>query len=80
MKCTAPSSACALTRNQMLTLLAYDSCACLQWDGVENKSQVLAYAGGALVLLWLSSTIVSAVNTLPLVRTCMSQWARHLPP
>lgn len=36
------------------------------------------YAGGALVLLWFSSTIVSAVNAVPLVsdsniyqRTCV---------
>ena len=31
------------------------------------------------MLLWLSSTIVSAVNTLPLVSTCMLQWAWQFP-
>ena len=39
----------------------------MQWDRVENKSSVVIYAGGALVLLWFSSTIVSAVNAVPLV-------------
>ncbi|BDA44636.1 Protein CURVATURE THYLAKOID 1A, chloroplastic [Coccomyxa sp. Obi] len=38
-----------------------------KWDGVENKSAVAIYAGGAVVLLWLSSTIVSAVNAVPLL-------------
>lgn len=38
-----------------------------KWDGVENKGTVILYALGALVLLWLSSTIVSAINILPLV-------------
>ena len=38
-----------------------------QWDGVENKTSVAIYGVGAVVLLWLSSTIVSAVNSVPLV-------------
>jgi hypothetical protein len=42
----------------------------MQWDGVENKTSVAVYAGGAVVLLWLSSTIVSAVNAVPVVRAC----------
>ena len=40
----------------------------MQWDRVENKGSVVVYAGGALVLLWFSSTIVSAVNAVPLVQ------------
>ena len=44
----------------------------LQWDGVENKTSVLVYAGGAVVLLWLSSTIVGAVNAVPVVRVTSS--------
>ena len=40
----------------------------LQWDSVDNKASVAVYAGGAVVLLWLSSTIVSAVNAVPVVR------------
>ncbi|CAK0784513.1 hypothetical protein CVIRNUC_007717 [Coccomyxa viridis] len=38
-----------------------------KWDRVENKGSVVVYAGGALVLLWFSSTIVSAVNAVPLL-------------
>ena len=38
-----------------------------QWDGVENKSTVAIYGGGALVAIWLSSTIVGAINSVPLV-------------
>jgi hypothetical protein len=39
-----------------------------KWDAVENKSTVLTYAGGAIVAVWLSSVIVRAVNSVPLVR------------
>ena len=38
-----------------------------QWDSIENKTSVAIYGGGALLALWLSSTIVSAVNSVPLV-------------
>ena len=38
-----------------------------QWDGVENKTSVVVYGAGAVVLLWLASTVVSAVNAVPLV-------------
>ncbi|KAH9564847.1 hypothetical protein CY35_04G046100 [Sphagnum magellanicum] len=38
-----------------------------KWDGVENKTTVLVYAGGAVVALWLSSTIVGAVNSVPVL-------------
>ncbi|CAI5535135.1 unnamed protein product [Closterium sp. Naga37s-1] len=38
-----------------------------KWDAVEDKSTVVIYGGGALVALWLSSTIVSAVNSIPLL-------------
>lgn len=38
-----------------------------KWSGVENKSTVAIYAGGALVTLWLSSTIIGAVNSVPLL-------------
>ena len=45
----------------------------LQWDKVENKTSVAVYAGGAVVALWLSSTIVGAVNAVPLVRATLYQ-------
>ncbi|KAK2365300.1 protein CURVATURE THYLAKOID 1B, chloroplastic [Trifolium repens] len=38
-----------------------------KWDGVENKSTVLIYGGGALVAVWLSSILVGAVNSVPLL-------------
>lgn len=38
-----------------------------RWDKVENKTAVAVYGVGAVVLLWFSSTIVSAVNSVPLV-------------
>ena len=42
----------------------------LQWDRVENKTAVVIYGAGALTLLWFSSTIVGAVNNIPLVCRC----------
>ena len=38
-----------------------------QWDQTENKTTVGIYAGGALVALWLSSSIVGAINSVPLL-------------
>jgi hypothetical protein len=42
-----------------------------KWDGLENKSTVLVYGGGALVALWLSSTIVGAINSVPVIPKLM---------
>ncbi|KAI8474210.1 MAG: CAAD domains of cyanobacterial aminoacyl-tRNA synthetase-domain-containing protein [Monoraphidium minutum] len=38
-----------------------------KWDKVENKTGVILYSAGAVTAVWFSSTIVGAVNTLPLV-------------
>ncbi|GBF94234.1 hypothetical protein Rsub_06504 [Raphidocelis subcapitata] len=38
-----------------------------KWDKVENKTGVVLYGAGAVVLLWLSSTIVGAINHVPLI-------------
>uniref|UniRef100_A0A061SMW2 Protein curvature thylakoid chloroplastic-like n=2 Tax=Tetraselmis sp. GSL018 TaxID=582737 RepID=A0A061SMW2_9CHLO len=38
-----------------------------KWEKVENKSAVAVYGGGALALVWFSSTIVSAINAVPLL-------------
>lgn len=38
-----------------------------QWDALENKSTVLLYGGGGLVAVWLSSILVGAINSVPLV-------------
>ncbi|GFS38755.1 hypothetical protein Acr_00g0059230 [Actinidia rufa] len=37
-----------------------------KWDAVENKSTVILYGGGAIVVVWLSSVVVGAVNSVPL--------------
>ena len=39
----------------------------LQWDAVENKSTVAVYGAGAIAAVWFSSTIVGAINAVPLV-------------
>ncbi|PSS26295.1 Protein CURVATURE THYLAKOID 1A like [Actinidia chinensis var. chinensis] len=36
-------------------------------DAVENKSTVILYGGGAIVVVWLSSVVVGAVNSVPLL-------------
>jgi hypothetical protein len=38
-----------------------------KWDKVENKTGVVLYGAGAVVLLWFSSTLVSALNAIPLL-------------
>lgn len=38
-----------------------------KWDGVENKPTILAYGGIALFTLWVSATVISAVNSVPLL-------------
>ncbi|GAB2217411.1 hypothetical protein Droror1_Dr00000594 [Drosera rotundifolia] len=38
-----------------------------KWDAVENKSTVLLYGGGAIVAVWVSSIVVGAVNSVPLL-------------
>eukprot|EP01024_Parvocaulis_polyphysoides_P020267 TRINITY_DN19406_c0_g1_i1.p4 TRINITY_DN19406_c0_g1~~TRINITY_DN19406_c0_g1_i1.p4 ORF type:complete len:113 (-),score=24.49 TRINITY_DN19406_c0_g1_i1:64-354(-) len=38
-----------------------------KWDAVENKTNVAVYAAGAVAALWASSTIVGAVNSVPLL-------------
>ncbi|CAL2241940.1 unnamed protein product [Prunus armeniaca] len=38
-----------------------------KWDAVENKSTVILYGGGAIVVVWLSSIVVGAVNSVPLL-------------
>ena len=50
----------------------------VQWDNVENKTAVVIYGAGALTLLWFSSTIVGAVNNVPLVSGHL--WSRATKP
>ncbi|KAL8495000.1 hypothetical protein ACS0TY_019241 [Phlomoides rotata] len=42
-----------------------------RWDAVENKTTVIIYGGGALVALWLSTVLVGAVNSVPLLPKIM---------
>ncbi|XWS32089.1 hypothetical protein CRYUN_Cryun23aG0130500 [Craigia yunnanensis] len=42
-----------------------------KWDKVENKSTVLIYGGGAIVAVWLSSILVGAINSVPLLPKIM---------
>merc|ERR550514_904560 len=42
-----------------------------RWDKVEDKTSVILYGGAAIVLLWLSSAIVGAVNNIPLLPRLM---------
>ncbi|XP_057454735.1 protein CURVATURE THYLAKOID 1A, chloroplastic [Lotus japonicus] len=42
-----------------------------KWDAVENKSTVIIYGGGALVAVWLSSILVGAINSVPLLPKIM---------
>ncbi|KAG0456164.1 hypothetical protein HPP92_023952 [Vanilla planifolia] len=38
-----------------------------KWDSIENKSTVFLYGGGAVVGIWLSSTLIGAINSVPLL-------------
>jgi len=42
-----------------------------KWDAVENKTTVITYAGGAILALWLTSVIVGAINSVPLLPKIM---------
>ncbi|XP_010908755.1 protein CURVATURE THYLAKOID 1A, chloroplastic [Elaeis guineensis] len=42
-----------------------------KWDGIENKSTVFLYGGGAIVAVWLSSIVVGAINSVPLLPKVM---------
>jgi len=42
-----------------------------KWDKTENKSGVVLYGAGAIVLVWLSSALVSSINAVPLLPKLM---------
>nr|CAD1826703.1 unnamed protein product [Ananas comosus var. bracteatus] len=42
-----------------------------KWDSIENKSTVFLYGGGAIVAVWLSSVVVGAINSVPLLPKIM---------
>ncbi|KAL5225646.1 hypothetical protein ABZP36_012285 [Zizania latifolia] len=38
-----------------------------KWDGIEDKPTFLLYSGGAVVALWLTTVVVGAINSVPLL-------------
>jgi flagellar biosynthesis component FlhA len=42
-----------------------------KWEETENKGQVITYVAGATAVLWLSSTVVGAINAIPLMPKIM---------
>jgi len=42
-----------------------------KWDETENKSTVITYVAGATAAVWLSSTLVGAINAVPLLPKMM---------
>jgi hypothetical protein len=42
------------------------------WDKVENKPQVALYGAGAVFALFLTTTVINAINNVPLVRVTSS--------
>ncbi|KAH9293856.1 hypothetical protein KI387_023222, partial [Taxus chinensis] len=42
-----------------------------KWDSVENKSTVIVYGAGAVAALWISSAIIGAINSVPLLPKVM---------
>ncbi|KAK9047874.1 hypothetical protein SSX86_033164 [Deinandra increscens subsp. villosa] len=38
-----------------------------KWDALDNKPMVVIYGGGAALGVWLSSTVVEAINGVPVV-------------
>lgn len=44
----------------------------LQWDKTENKTGVVLYGAGGIVLIWLSSALITAINSVPLVSNSLA--------
>ncbi|CAH1445506.1 unnamed protein product [Lactuca virosa] len=38
-----------------------------KWNALENKPIALVYGGGAVVGVWLSSTVLNAINEVPVI-------------
>eukprot|EP00242_Pyramimonas_sp_CCMP2087_P014076 CAMPEP_0198213484 /NCGR_PEP_ID=MMETSP1445-20131203/28894_1 /TAXON_ID=36898 /ORGANISM="Pyramimonas sp., Strain CCMP2087" /LENGTH=163 /DNA_ID=CAMNT_0043888135 /DNA_START=115 /DNA_END=606 /DNA_ORIENTATION=+ len=72
----APLSVRAVESNEETTTPAFDAediVKTLQdkWDATENKGSVFVYGAGALVTVWFSSTVIGAVNSVPLLPKMM---------
>lgn len=42
-----------------------------QWEDTENKSAVITYVAGGAALVWLSGTVVGAINSIPVLPKVM---------
>jgi len=42
-----------------------------KWEDTENKSAVVTYVAGAAALVWLSGTVVGAINAIPVLPKVM---------
>ena len=42
-----------------------------QWEDTENKSAVITYVAGGAALVWLSGTVVGAINSIPILPKVM---------
>ena len=42
-----------------------------KWEDTENKSAVVTYVAGAAALVWLSGTVVGAINSIPVLPKVM---------
>uniref|UniRef100_A0A5B6Z8W5 Cyanobacterial aminoacyl-tRNA synthetase CAAD domain-containing protein n=1 Tax=Davidia involucrata TaxID=16924 RepID=A0A5B6Z8W5_DAVIN len=65
VKATSSEETSAVDTGELITDLKE------KWDAVENKSTVLLYGGGAVVAVWLSSILVGAINSVPLLPKIM---------
>ncbi|EEH57099.1 uncharacterized protein MICPUCDRAFT_47403 [Micromonas pusilla CCMP1545] len=42
-----------------------------KWEDTENKSTVITYVAGAAAVVWLSGTVVGAINSIPILPKVM---------
>eukprot|EP00230_Micromonas_polaris_P002383 CAMPEP_0119211524 /NCGR_PEP_ID=MMETSP1327-20130426/3000_1 /TAXON_ID=38833 /ORGANISM="Micromonas pusilla, Strain RCC2306" /LENGTH=150 /DNA_ID=CAMNT_0007208659 /DNA_START=42 /DNA_END=494 /DNA_ORIENTATION=- len=42
-----------------------------KWEDTDNKSAVVTYVAGAAALVWLSGTVVGAINAIPVLPKVM---------
>ncbi|XP_008800761.2 protein CURVATURE THYLAKOID 1A, chloroplastic-like [Phoenix dactylifera] len=65
MKATSSSEETSTSADDLLEDLKQ------KWDAIENKSTIFLYGGGAIVAVWLSSIVVGAINSVPLLPKLM---------
>ncbi|MCE3214676.1 Protein CURVATURE THYLAKOID 1A, chloroplastic [Datura stramonium] len=65
VKASSSEESAAVDTSELLTDLKE------KWDALDNKSTVIIYGGGAIVAVWLSSIVVGAINSVPLLPKIM---------